>query len=76
MATKRNRSSLKKTRNARKSMKKSRNRNHSWTTAIEAAETELKRTGSVTKAHTALRSQALLNARKIFGSVGKTGGSI
>lgn len=73
MATKRKRSSLKKTRSARKSMKKSRNRKYSWTTAIEAADSELKRTGSVIKAHTALRSQALLNARQIFGSVGKTG---
>ena len=76
MATRRNRSSLKKTRAARKSGKKSRKRQSSWTTAIEAAQTELEKTGSVTKAHRALKAQALLNARKIFGSVGKTGGSI
>jgi hypothetical protein len=76
MATRRNKLASKKTRTARKSGKKSRKPQRSWTTAIEAAQMELERSGSVTKAHTALRSQALLNARKIFGSVGKTGGSI
>ena len=76
MATRRNKPTLKKTRTARKSGKKSRKPQRTWTTAIEAAQTELEKTGSVTKAHRALKAQALLNARKIFGSVGKTGGSI
>ena len=63
-------------RNKRKNRRKSRNKRsrRSWTTAIEAAQMELERSGSVTKANRALKSQALLNARKIFGSVGKTGG--
>lgn len=75
MATRRNkgRTLTKKTRIKRKKISKSQK---NWTTAIEAAQKELNRTGSVTKAHRALKAQALLNARKIFGSVGKTGGSI
>ena len=76
MATRRNKSASKKTRTSRKSGKKTRRTQGSWTTAIEAAQMELEKTGSVTKAHRALKAQALLNARKIFGSVGKTGGSI
>lgn len=76
MATRRNRSAFKKTRATRKSGKKTRKSQGSWKTAIEAAQIELERSGSVTKAHRALKAQALLNARKIFGSVGKTGGSI
>ena len=71
MATRRNRGRTlsKKTRTNRKKMSKSQKK---WTTAIEAAQQTLNKTGSVTKAHIALRSQALINARKIFGSVGKT----
>jgi len=42
-----------------------------WITAISAAENELKRTGSVQKARLTLRKQALTNARKLFGSIGK-----
>jgi hypothetical protein len=76
MATRRNRSALKKTKTSRKSSKKTRKSQGSWKTAIEVAQMELERTGSLTKAHRALKAQALLNARKIFGSVGKTGGSI
>ena len=69
MATRRNRGRTisKKTRANRKKTSRSQ-----WTTAIEAAQQTLNKTGSVTKAHITLRSQALLNARKIFGSVGKT----
>jgi hypothetical protein len=75
MATRRNkgRTLSKKTRANRKKTSRSQKK---WTTAIEAAQKTLNKTGSVTKAHRALRAQALLNARKIFGSVGKTGGSV
>lgn len=41
-----------------------------WTTAIEAAQKTLKKTGSLKKAQKALKLQALSNARKLFGSVG------
>ena len=42
-----------------------------WTTAIEAAQSTLTKTGSLSKARKSLKQQALLNARRIFGSVGK-----
>ena len=41
-----------------------------WTTAIEAAQKTLSRTGSLTAAKKTLKKQALTNARKLFGSVG------
>lgn len=40
-----------------------------WITAIDAAQSALKRTGSLSKAKIALRAQAARNARKLFGSV-------
>jgi len=43
-----------------------------WKTAIDAAQDTLKKTGSLKKAKASLRSQALLNARKLFGSIGKS----
>lgn len=43
-----------------------------WITAIEAGEKTFKTTKSLTKARESLRSQALLNARKLFGSIGRT----
>ena len=42
-----------------------------WTTAIDAAQKTLTNTGSLTKARASLRAQALSNARKLFGTVGK-----
>jgi hypothetical protein len=42
-----------------------------WRTALGAAQTTLRKTGSLNKARQSLKSQALANARKIFGSVGK-----
>jgi hypothetical protein len=42
-----------------------------WITALSAAKTTLKNTGSLSKAKKALIKQALFNARKLFGSVGK-----
>jgi hypothetical protein len=41
-----------------------------WTTAIEAAQKTLSKTGSIQAAKKSLRRQALTNARKLFGSVG------
>jgi len=40
-----------------------------WKTAIEAAKSTLKKTGSLEKAKLALDKQALFNARKLFGSI-------
>ena len=40
-----------------------------WTTAIDAAEKTLTKTGSLEAARSSLRKQALTNARKLFGSV-------
>lgn len=41
-----------------------------WTTAIEAAQKTLAKTGSIQAAKKSLKKQALTNARKLFGSVG------
>jgi hypothetical protein len=41
-----------------------------WTTAIEAAQKTLSKTGSFESARKSLRKQALTNARRLFGSVG------
>lgn len=43
-----------------------------WMTAIDAAQKTLRTTGSLKKARASLRSQALANARKLFGTVGKS----
>ena len=40
--------------------------------AVEAGDKTLEKTGSLHKAKKQLRSQALMNARKLFGSIGKT----
>jgi len=40
-----------------------------WTTAIEAAQKTLSKTGSLTAAKKTLKKQALTNARKLFGAV-------
>jgi len=68
MATKRNRMSRK---NYGKHTRK-RGGKKKWTTAIDAAQKTLNKTGSLTKAKASLRSQALANARKLFGTVGKS----
>jgi hypothetical protein len=41
-----------------------------WTTAIEAAQKTLHKTGSIQSARKTLKKQALTNARKLFGSIG------
>jgi hypothetical protein len=47
------------------------NKSKKWITALEAAQKTLLTTGSLSKAQLALKKQALFNARKLFGSVGK-----
>ena len=42
-----------------------------WVSAVAAADTTLKKTGSYEQAKEALRLQALRNARRLFGSVGE-----
>ena len=41
-----------------------------WITAIGAAETTYSKTHSLSAAKTMLRKQSLINARKLFGSIG------
>ncbi len=55
----------------RKNKSRRRQKTRRWRTAIEAAQSTLTKTGSLNKARKSLRIQALANARKIFGSVGK-----
>ena len=70
MATRRNRMSRKR---QNKHTRKHRNKKEKkWTTAIDAAQETLKTTGSLKKAKNSLRIQALVNARKLFGTVGKS----
>ena len=40
-----------------------------WVTAIDAASSTLKKTGSINAARKSLKKQALFNARKLFGSI-------
>ena len=67
MATKRNRMSKR-----RQNKYTRKHGGKKWTTAIDAAQKTLKKTGSLKKAKKSLRSQALSNARKLFGTVGKS----
>jgi hypothetical protein len=63
-----------KKRGGKKTMKnktQNKNKNKQWTTAIEAAQSTLTKTGSLAKAKQVLKTQALVNARKLFGSVGE-----
>ena len=43
-----------------------------WVTAVDAAQSTLRRTGSLQQARKALRLQAYQNARKLFGSTGES----
>ncbi len=65
MYTRRNKNNRRKTRKMREEKKSGKK----WTTAIEAATKTLEKTGSLSKAKKSLRQQALINARKLFGSV-------
>jgi hypothetical protein len=55
---------------ANKKMKKQK-KTKKWRTAVDAAQSALKKTGSLSKARVALRLQAYQNARKLFGSIGE-----
>ena len=68
MATRRKK--ISKRRNYRGGTKK--HHGKKWVTASQAGDKTLKKTGSLDKAKKQLRSQALLNARKLFGSIGRT----
>jgi hypothetical protein len=68
---KRKRSKSTRSKSKRGGSKTMKNKKQRWTTAIDAAQTTLKKTGSLDKAKQVLKSQALVNARKLFGSVGE-----
>ena len=59
----------------RKNISKRRNtkkhRGKKWVTAIQAGDRTLEKTGSLAKAKQQLRSHALMNARRLFGSIGR-----
>lgn len=59
-----------KSRRHRSRKNKTRKSGKKWTTAIEAAQKTLSKTGSLQSAKKSLRKQALNNARKLFGSIG------
>lgn len=65
MKTKRNKM-LKRGKSRKNKHTKSKKR---WVTAIDAAQSTLKKTGSISKARLMLRAQAAKNARKLFGSI-------
>jgi hypothetical protein len=70
MATKRYNKRTKRGRTQKRTRKQRKN-GKKWVTAVSAADTVLRKTGSVDKARTTLRTQALRNARRLFGSVGE-----
>lgn len=49
--------------------KSSKNKSKKWITAIDAAQSTLSKTGSISKARAMLRFQAAKNSRKLFGSI-------
>jgi hypothetical protein len=65
MYTRRHHSRKQKTKRARRNKTGKR-----WTTAIEAAQKTLSKTGSIQAARKSLKKQALTNARRLFGSIG------
>jgi hypothetical protein len=69
MATKRYNKRTKRGRTQKK--RKSGKSGKQWITAVGAADAVLRKTGSVDKARQTLRTQALRNARRLFGSVGE-----
>jgi hypothetical protein len=68
MKTRRNRTFKKHKKMSRK-VSKGKKSGKKWTTAIDAAQKTLKKTGDIQAARKSLRKQALTNARKLFGSV-------
>jgi len=70
MRTRRHRSKRHKTRKISGGKKWGGKTGKKWTTAIEAAQSTLSKTGSIQAARKSLKKQALSNARRLFGSVG------
>ena len=60
-----------KRRNPKKRTQKNRKSGKKWVTAVGAADEVLRKTGSYEKARATLKTQALRNARRLFGSVGE-----
>lgn len=58
-----------KQRKSRKNKSRKTHKSRKWTTAIDAAQKTLIKTGNIKKARKSLEKQALYNARKLFGSV-------
>ncbi len=70
MRTRRNRLRKNKSRKNKSRKMHSGKTGKKWTTAIEAAQSTLAKTGSLRAAKKTLKQQALVNARLLFGSVG------
>ena len=70
MATRRNKISKKKYFGGKNKTRKHKS-GKKWQSAIDAAQKTLTQTGSLTKARQILIQQALSNARRLFGAVGK-----
>jgi hypothetical protein len=62
---------LKKRKSRRNTHSNTKSKSKKWTTAVDAAQETLKKTGSLSKARIALRIQAARNARKLFGTIGE-----
>ena len=58
-----------KTKNNRYKRKRGGSKTKKWLTALKAGEKTYKKTGSLKEAKKSLKSQALINARKLFGSI-------
>jgi len=69
MATRRYRKSRKHNRKSRTRKMRGGKPGKKWVTALEAAQSTLKKTGSLDAARESLKTQALVNARKLFGSI-------
>ena len=65
------RNKMRKNKSMKHKLRKHAKSNRSWTTALDAAQAALRKTGSLSKARMALRVQAAQNSRKLFGSVGE-----
>jgi len=52
----------------RKTIKNRHKKAKKWVTAVEAAQSTLSKTGSITRARAMLMQQAAKNSRKLFGS--------
>ena len=58
-----------KRRNLKKRKTQKNKKQKKWTTALDAAQAALKKTGSLASARAALKFQAAKNARRLFGAV-------